>query len=198
MGQPAATERHRLKALSHSFTLDCVIGGEWEGEARRSMAALPKQLARCGLRLHPPQTALIAFRKPEAPQGIDPGNGTVDFLGLPHDWSRSRRGVGVIKRRLARKRLCRTKKSLWRWCHSHHHAPLPYPYQQLCQKVRGHLQSCGIRGHCRLLEAVRRSAEQAWRYGRSRHSRKSPSNGAKCQKRRATDGLPIPKIVHNS
>ena len=95
MGQPAATERRRLKALSHSFTLDCVIGGEWEGEARRSMAVLPKRLARCGLRLHPPQTALIAFRKPEAPQGIDPGNGTVDFLGLPHDWSRSRRGVSV-------------------------------------------------------------------------------------------------------
>jgi hypothetical protein len=59
---------------------------------------------------------VIAFRKPDAHQARDNGNGTFDFLGLPHYWTRSRRGLWVIKRRTARKRLQRTKKALWRWC----------------------------------------------------------------------------------
>jgi RNA-directed DNA polymerase len=135
------------------FANDFVIGCELAGEARRIMAVLPKRFARFGLRIPPTQTALIAFRKPEAHHGIDPGNGTFDFLGLTPYWSRARRGLWVIKRRTARKRLCRTKKSLWRWCHIHRHAPLKYQYQQRCQKLRGHVQYCGIRGNLRLLEA---------------------------------------------
>jgi group II intron reverse transcriptase/maturase len=176
---------------------DCVIGCALEGDARRIMAVLPKRLARFGLRIHPTKTALIAFRKPEAHPGDDPGNGTCDFLGLTHYWSRSRRGFWVIKRRTARKRLCRTQKSWWRWCHINRHAPLQYQYQQLGQKLRGPFQSFGIRGNFRLLEEVRRYAEKAWRYWLSRRSSKSPIDWEKFQKLLATYGLPTPKIVHN-
>jgi RNA-directed DNA polymerase len=178
------------------FADDFVIGCEMEGDARRIMAVLPKRFARFGLRIHPTKTALIAFRKPGAHQGIDPGNGTFDFLGLTHYWSRSRRGFWVSKRRTARKRLCRTKKSLWRWCHINRHAPLQYQYQQLGQKLRGHFQYFGIRGNFRLLEEVRRYAEKAWRYWLSRRSSKSPINWEKFQKLLATYVLPTPKIVH--
>ena len=66
---------------------------------------LPKRFARDGLTMHPTKTALMAFSKPEAPQGSTEGNGTCDFLGLTHDWTRSRRGYWVIKRRTAHKRL---------------------------------------------------------------------------------------------
>lgn len=116
------------------FADDCVIGCELEGDARRIMAVLPKRFARFSLRIHPTQTAGIAFRKPEAHQGSDPGHGPFDFLGLTHYWSKSRWGLWVIKRRTARKRLCRTKESLCRGCHSKRHAPLQYQYQQRCQK----------------------------------------------------------------
>jgi RNA-directed DNA polymerase len=75
------------------FANDFVIGCELAGEARRIMAVLPKRFARFGLRIPPTQTALIAFRKPEAHHGIDPGNGTFDFLGLTPYWSRARRGL---------------------------------------------------------------------------------------------------------
>jgi hypothetical protein len=159
-----------------------VIGGELEGDARRLMAVLPKRFARVGLRIHPTKTALIACRKPEAHQGLAPGNGTFDCLGLTHDWSRTRRGFWGIKRRTARKRLCRTKKSLWRWGHLNRHAPLQDQYQQLCQKLCGHFQYFGIRGNVRLLEEVRRYAEKAWRYGLSRRSSKSPIDWEKFQK----------------
>ena len=126
--------RMQGRGLLIRFAEDFVLGCELEGDARRLMAVLPKRFARFGLRMHPTKTALIACRKPEAHQGIAPGNGTCDFLGLTHDWSRSRRGFWVIKRRTARKRLGRTKQSLWRWCHVNRHAPLKDQYQQLGQK----------------------------------------------------------------
>jgi len=179
------------------FADDLVIGGELAGEARRIMAVLPKRFARFGLRIHPTKTARVTFRKPAARQGTDPGNGTFACLGLTHSWSRSRRGFGVIQRRTARQRLCRTKKSLWRGCHTNRHAPLPYQYHMLCLKLRGHFRYYGIRGNCRLLEDVRRYAEKAWRYWLSRRSSKSPTRWEKFQKLRATDILPTPKIVHN-
>ena len=179
------------------FADDFVIGCEREADARKIMAVLPKRFARFGLRIHPTKTALIAFRKPEAHQGTDPGNGTFDFLGLTHYWSRSRRGFWVIKRRTARKRLGRTKKSLWRWCRINRHAPLKYQYQMLCLKLCGHFQYYGIRGNFRRLEVISHYAEKAWRYWLSRRSSKSAIGWEKFQQLLHTYALPTPRIFHN-
>ena len=179
------------------FADDFVIGCELEADARKIMTVLPKRFARFGLTIHPTKTALIAFRKPEAHQGSESGNGTFTFLGLTHYWTKSRQGFWVIKRRTARKRLRRTKKSLWRWCRNNRHAPLQYQYQMLCAKLRGHYQYYGIRGNFRLLEEVRRSAERAWRYWLSRRSSTSAMGWKKFWKLMQTSILPIPRIVHN-
>jgi RNA-directed DNA polymerase len=178
------------------FADDFVIGCEQEGDARKIMAVLPKRFARFGLTIHPTKTALIGFRKPEAHQGADRGNGTFDFLGLTHYWTKSRQGFWVIKRRTARKRLRRTKKSLWRWCRSNRHASLKYQYRMLCSKLRGHFQYYGIRGNFRLLEEVRRFAEKAWRYWLSRRNSKKAIGWEKFEKLMQTYILPIPRIVH--
>jgi RNA-directed DNA polymerase len=179
------------------FADDFVIGCEREADARRIMAVLPKRFARYGLTIHPSKTTLIAFRKPAAHQGADSGNGTFDFLGLTHYWTKSRRGYWVIKRRTARKRLRRTKKMLWRWCRANRHAPLKDQYRMLCLKLRGHFQYYGIRGNFRLLEEIRRYAEKAWRYWLSRRSSKSAIGWEKFQQLLETYVLPTPKIVHN-
>ena len=179
------------------FADDFVIGCESEADARRIMDVLPKRFARSGLTIHPTKTTLIAFRKPAArPESAD-GSGTFDFLGLTHYWTKSRRGFWVIKRRTARKRLRRTKKSLWRWCRINRHAPLKYQYQQLCQKLRGHFQYFGIRGNLRLLEDVGRYVEKAWRYWLSRRSNESSIGWTKFEKLMQTYVLPTPRIVHN-
>jgi RNA-directed DNA polymerase len=179
------------------FADDFVIGCELEADARKIIAVLPKRFSRFGLRIHPSKTALIAFRKPEAHQGSDTGNGTFDFLGLTHYWTRSRQGFWVIKRRTARKRLRRTKKSLWRWCRTNRHTPLKYQYHMLCLKLWGHFQYYGIRGNFSLLEEVRRHAEKAWQYWLSRRSSKSAIGWEKFQQLLQTYVLPTPKIVHN-
>jgi len=179
------------------FADDCGIGCEAEADARRIMDVLPKRFARSGLTIHPTKTTLMAFRKPAARQGSADGSGTCDFLGLTHNWTKSRRGFGVIKRRTASERLRRTKKSLWRWCRITRHAPWQYQYQQLCQKLRGHFQYFGIRGNLRLLEEVGRFVAKAWRYWLSRRSNESAIGWAKFEKRMQTYVLPTPRIVPN-
>ena len=176
---------------------DVVIGGELEADAHRIMAVLPKRFARDGLPIQPTKTALMAFRKPAGHAGAAPRNGTCDFLGLTHDWTPSRRGCGVIKRRTAKKRCRRTKKSLGRWCRVNRHAPVKDPYPMRCLKLRGHCRYDGIQGNVRLLEEVRRSAEQAWRYGVSRRSSTSAIGWETFQQLLETSVLPTPRIVHN-
>jgi len=188
----------RLKGRSFltRFADDWIIGCELEADAQRLMAVLPKRFARFGLSLHPEKTVLIRFSKPTTRKGSGDGNGTFDFLGLTHYWTRSRRGYWVILRRTARKRLRRTKKALWRWCRANRHLPLKDQYRMLCQKLRGHFQYYGIQGNYRLLSEVRQHAEEAWRYWLSRRSHKSAISWEKFQKLKAVFGLPIPKIVH--
>ena len=191
--------RPRLKGRSFliRFADAFCIGCELEVDARKIMAVLPTRFARLGLTLHPEKTALMAFGKPAARQASAHGNGTFEFFGLPHSWAKSRRGVGVIKRRTARKRLRRSKKAWWRWCRANRHAPVTSQYQRLCLKRRGHLRYYGIRGNFRLLEAVRRYAEKAWWYWRRRRRSKSALSGAQCQRLLQPYVLPTPQIVHN-
>jgi group II intron reverse transcriptase/maturase len=84
----------RLKGRSFltRFADDWIIGCELETDAQRLMAVLPKRFARFGLSPHPEKTVLIRFRKPTTRKGPGDGNGTFDFLGLTHYWTRSRRG----------------------------------------------------------------------------------------------------------
>ncbi|HEY5867368.1 MAG TPA: reverse transcriptase domain-containing protein [Candidatus Tectomicrobia bacterium] len=178
------------------FADDCGIGCQREADARKSMAVLPKRFARFGRTMHPTKPTWMACRTPEAHQGADSGNGTCTFLGLTHSWTQSRQGFWVMKRRTARRRLRRTKQSLWRWCRNHRHAPLQYQYQMLCAKLRGHFQSYGIRGNFRLLEEVRHHAEKAWRYWLSRRSGTRSVGWEKFEKLLQTYVLPTPRIVH--
>jgi hypothetical protein len=189
----------RLKGRSFLIRCadDCVIGCALEADARTIMAVLPKRCARYGVTIHPTKTALMAFRKPAGHAGATPRHGTCDFLGLTHDWTTSRRGCWVITRRTARKRFRRTKKSLWRWCRANRHAPLKDQYHMLCLKLRGHCGYDGIQGNFRLLEAVLRSAEKAWRYWLSRRSSTSAIGWEKFQQLLETSVLPPPRIVHN-
>jgi RNA-directed DNA polymerase len=179
------------------FADDFVIGCEVEADARKIMAVLPKRFERFGLTIHPTKTALVSFRKPTGHKLAGMGNGTFDFLGFTHYWTKSRQGSWVIKRRTARKRLRRTKQALWRWCRTNRHAPLKDQYQMLSLKLRGHFQYYGIRGNFRLLEVIHHYTEEAWRYWLSRRSSKSAIGWEKFQQLLERYILPTPRIVHN-
>lgn len=178
------------------FADDFVIGCEREEDARRIMAVLPKRFARFGLSIHPTKTVLVSFKRPGSQAESDAGNGTFEFLGFTHYWTKSRRGYWVIKRRTARKRLRRTMKALWQWCRHHRHTALREQYRILCQKLRGHFQYYGIRGNYPRLAALFRYAEGAWRYWLSRRGHRHPPAGVQLERLRARYPLPVPRIVH--
>jgi hypothetical protein len=121
-GQPRLQGRGFLLRCAEDVVIGCAV----KADAHRLRAVLPKRCARDGLTMHPTTTALMACSTPEAPQGSTEGNGPCDVLGLPHDWTRSRRGDGVSKRRTAPKRRRRPTKSRGRWCREHRHTPRHY------------------------------------------------------------------------
>jgi len=139
--------RLKGRAFLIRFADDFVIGCELEVDARRLMEVLPKRFAKHGLTIHPEKTKLIEFgrprnrpaapatsgTRPNTPPASKPGvesgseNGTFDFLGFTHYWTRSRKGYWVIQRRTSRKRLKRRQKSFWLWCRDKRHLPLAEP-----------------------------------------------------------------------
>ena len=175
---------------------DCVIGCEREEDARRIMAVLPKRVARFGLTMHPTKPGLVACRRPGSQAETDTGHGTCECLGCIHDWTKSRRGSWVIKRRTASKRLRRTMRALWQWCRDQRPTPRIAQYRILCQKLRGHYQSYSIRGHDPRLQQLYAQAGHAWRYGLSRRSHTSAIPWETCDRLHVRFPLPAPRILH--
>ena len=188
--------RLRGKSFLIRFADDFLIGCEREDDARRVLAALPKRFERFKLAIHPEKTALIRFQRPSFRKETDRENGTFEFLGFTHFWARSRQGFWVIKRKTAKKRLCRAMKSLWQWCRNHRHTDLREQYKVLCLKLRGHYQYYGIRGNHRPLGLVQEHAQKAWRYWLSRRGNKHPISWDKFDQLRQLFPLPKPRIYH--
>src|SRR6266481_107015 len=85
MGKPAETDRRSLKSLSHSFTLDLVVGFQHRTEAERFLEEFRERLAKFGLELHPDKTRLIEFGRFAARDRKQRGEGkpeTFTFLGF--------------------------------------------------------------------------------------------------------------------
>lgn len=191
------------------FADDFVIGCERQEDARRVFEVLPKRFARFGLTIHPEKSKLIAFARPRrgrspsrgesSDQSQKPasGNGTFDFLGFTHYWSRSRRGYWVIKRRTAGKRLRRTAKAFWQWCRSNMHRPLPEQHAKLTQKLQGHYQYFGVSCNSESLQQLLHLVERAWFYWLNRRRRNPDYNWDEFHRLlRETFPLPQPRILH--
>jgi RNA-directed DNA polymerase len=140
---------------------------------------------------------VVPFSKPSSRGERVQGKGTFEFLGFPPYWARSRQGYWVIKRRAAKRRVRRTLKALWPWCRSNRHWRGREQPRRLGQKLRGPYQYYGIRGNYRLLEAVFKQAEKAWRYWLNRRSQKGPRTGDKREWWRTYFPFPAPRIIHN-
>ena len=89
MGKPAATDRPRLTPLSHSFTLDSVVGFEYEADAQQFLADMRARSEAFSLTLHPGKTRLIRFgryaalNRRERGLGLKPSHASVVPAGTP-------------------------------------------------------------------------------------------------------------------
>ncbi len=193
-GNPQSTDRPCLTSLTHSFTLDFIIGFELESDAKRVKEVLAKRFNRYALELHPEKTALTKFGRPTSKSRAGAVNGTFDFLGFTFYWSKSLRGYWVIKKKTARKRLNRFLKRMWNWCKENRHDPIWDQYQTLGAKLRGFYQYFGVRSNYKALEVAYEYTERAWRYWLSRRSHKGMVLFEELQQ---AFPFPLPRIVHN-
>ncbi|HEY5866187.1 MAG TPA: group II intron maturase-specific domain-containing protein [Candidatus Tectomicrobia bacterium] len=77
MGKPAATDRRRLKSLSHSLTLDCVVIHKDLGVIKEAEQYIAEWVGKMGLQLKPEKTRIVhSLLKYE---GNEPG---FNFLGF--------------------------------------------------------------------------------------------------------------------
>jgi RNA-directed DNA polymerase len=166
--------RMKGRAFLVRYADDFVIGFEYEEDARRVQAVLPKRFARYGLTLHPEKTRLVPFTPPvrqakqdkgterRPPNPGDPQVRSFDFLGFTHYWGWSRKGQPVIQRQTARKRLTRALGKLREWMRANRHEPVRAQWQTLKAKLRGHYAYYGIRGNGRGVSRFGYEARRAW------------------------------------
>lgn len=136
------------------FADDAVLIMRNDKDAKRVMQVLPKRFNRYGLQLHPDKTCVTVFRPKE--------KSSIDFLGLTHYWSKSRRGCWTIQRKTMKSRFARSVKAIQQWCRTNRHQALPEQYAVLCRKVRGHYAYFGISGNIAALKRFRYVVEHVW------------------------------------
>jgi len=132
---------------------DCVIGFEHYEDAQKVMNTLPKRMAKYRLTIHPEKTKLVEFSpdgKVKAP--------TIDFLGVTHYWTKSKRGAALIKRRTTSKGLRKGIKKIEDSCRYNRHEPLKEQLGQLRSKLNGLCQYYGIRSNFKALQVFYQSA----------------------------------------
>lgn len=178
------------------FADDFVIGCEWESDAQRLMAVLPKRFGRYGLTIHPTKTKLVKFSRPKL-NDDGKGNGTFDFLGFTHYWARGRKGTWVVKRKTAGKRLRRAGKRVWQWCQHHRHDPMREQHKILSSKLKGHYQYYGIRSNHASLRVYYKHVKWAWRSWLHRRGGTKRMTIKRFAELLAVFSLPLPRIVHS-
>jgi len=191
--------RLRGRARLVRFADDLVIVFADEHDARRVAEALPKRLARFGLRLHPEKTRLVSFRRPRwgsngsGPQGPE----TFTFLGFTHFWGKGRKpGSWVYKRKTAASRLTRSLLRVQQWSRRWRHAPIRWQQQQLSRRLRGHYAYYGIIGNYRALDNFHRQVTRIWWKWLNRRSQKRSMLWERFNRFLGAHPLPRPRIVH--
>ena len=191
----------RLKGKSFliRFADDFTIGCEYEEDARRIMAVLHKRFAKYDLTIHPEKTVIVKYKRPPWNGKSAKENGTFNYLGFTHYWSKSRRGSWVIKRKTENKRQIRAKKRIWRWCKENRHKPLAEQYKTIRSKLIGHYNYYGIRCNSKSINCIFEHLKLSWKYWLERRSQRNQLTWKKLKAKLTKAGfiLPAPRIVHS-
>ncbi len=154
------------KLTGRSFLIryadDFVLGCEFEVDAHRLMAVLPKRFEKFGLTIHPEKSKMICFKGPSR-FSAKSGPGTFDFLGFTHYWGMSRNGNWVVKRQTMKKRQARAMHNLYIYCRNSKHDPIKEQYRKLCEKLHGLYNFYGICGNYRPLLVLYEHVRICWR-----------------------------------
>jgi RNA-directed DNA polymerase len=186
------------RAFLVRYADDFVMGFACEEDARRVLDVLPKRFGKYGLTIHPDKTRLVPFRRPPSQpvasgsSGVPPGS--FDFLGFTHYWSRSKRGIWVVKRKTAGSRFQRALKTIAVWCRLNRHLSLVEQHRALARKLQGHFAYYGgLIGNLRCLQRFRYEVMRLWRKWLSRRHRRGQWSWARLNQLLKVLVLPWPR-----
>ena len=171
--------RLRGEAYLIRFADDFIGCFEYESDARRYQAVLPKRLAKYSLSIAEEKTKLIRFGRFARRDHQRRGEGapsTFDFLGFTHYCGQSRSGRFKLKRKTSTKKLRMKLSELRRWFNSQLSTPIGEMWKTLGAKLRGHYQYYGVNDNWPMLMAFRRHVLALAKRHLSRRSQKSYVN----------------------
>jgi group II intron reverse transcriptase/maturase len=144
---------------------DSVLGFQYEGEAKRFLAAMAERFAKFGLALHPEKTRLIEFGRYAADNRRQRGQGrpeTFDFLGFTHCCSKSRKGWFKILRLTVKKRMQATLAAIRDTLRRRRHEPVATVGKWLKRVVQGYFNYHAVPDNLKRLEGFRSEVGRAW------------------------------------
>src|SRR5713101_305743 len=177
MGKPAATDRPCLTPLSHSFTLDVILGFQHQTDADRFLENLQERLGMFGLELHPDKTRRIEFGRFAEENRRRRGEGkpeTFDFLGFTHISGKNRLGRFTVRRKTIRKRMRAKLREIKQQLRERMHDPVRQTGQWLKSIMQGHFNYYAVPGNLDSLGIFRDRVLGHWGHTLRRRSQKRP------------------------
>jgi RNA-directed DNA polymerase len=152
--------------LSHSFTLDNILGFQHRTEADRFLEDFRERLGKFGLELHPGKTRRIEFGRYAEQRRKRRGEGkpeTFDFLGFTHISGTTRRGYFTVKRRSSGKRMRAKLQQIKQQLRSRMHHPVAQTGEWLKSVVQGYFNYHAVPGNLDSLGVFRERVTRPWR-----------------------------------
>lgn len=170
--------RPRMRGEAHlvRYADDFICTFQYESDAKRFQAVLPKRLARFSLELAEEKTKLLRFGRFARRDCQRRGEGapsTFDFLGFTHYCGLSRAKRFKLKRKTSKKKLKAKLRDLKEWFHANLTTPAAEVWKTLNAKLQGHYQYYGINDNWPWLQKYREAARQLARRWLHRRSQKT-------------------------
>ncbi len=153
---------------------DSVMGFQYEGEARRFLAAMRERLAKFKLELHPDKTRLIRFGRFAVQQCRECGMGkpeTFDFLGFTHCCGRNGGGFTIVRLTI-KKRMRATLAAIRATLMRRRHEPVPVVGRWLGRVMNGYFNYHAVPGNMHRLSGFLSEVCRAWRHALLRRSQR--------------------------
>lgn len=154
---------------------DSVLGFQYEGDAKRFLAAMQERFGKFGLVLHPEKTRLIEFGRYAEQRRKQRGQGrpeTFDFLGFTHCCAQTRHGWFKILRLTARKRMRATLAAIRETLKRRRHEPVGLVGRWLTRVMQGYFNYHAIPDNLKRLSGFRSEVCRAWRQALCRRSQR--------------------------
>jgi RNA-directed DNA polymerase len=177
---------------------DLVVGFQNKADAERFLKEFRERLAKFGLELHPEKTRLLEFGRFAAVDRRKRGEKkpeTFTFLGFVHQCGTSPRGLFVVWRQTANKRMVAKLKQIKQTLRRRMHEPLDQVGTWLRGVAQGYYQYHAVPGNLRAMNAFRHRLRGLWR-STLRHRSQRPNASWASIGPLFDRWLPPPRVLH--